>query len=239
MKDPNFTDPLDCNDAAPYKERQDFMEAVKEGDLEKVRATVAIYPQAVEWATDSAYTAVQRAIYCCKPAILEFLLENGASINRRGLHGTPLIHAVHSHDRQAVKWLLEQGADAALKNPEGETALMWAILNQMIDLIPVFVKAAPVTLNLPDNDGNTPLSRAAEWGYDEEARVLLKHGARPDTRNNAGETPAELAKRHGHDGIAGVITGTIAEIARTVHDGLETPLTIHRKPLQLKKGLSL
>lgn len=240
MTDEDFTDPLNCNDAAPYKERQNFMEAVKEGDLEKVRAMVAIYPQAVEWATDSAYTAVQIAVYHCKQPVLEFLLENGADINRQGLRGTPLIHAVHSHDGIAAKWLLSKGADASLKNPEGETALMWAVLNQMPDMMPVLLKACPEALNLPDNDGNTPLARATEWGYDDEARILIKHGARPDTRNNDGETLADVAKRRGHLNVPDVIQETIGDIARNMaHGGLETPITVSRRPLQLKKAPSV
>jgi ankyrin repeat protein len=239
VKDPYFIDELDCNDAAPYRRRQAFMKAVDEGDILAVRSARAWFPQACEWTSDSGHTALQSAIYHGRQEIMEFLLEKGAAINRRGHHGTPLIYAVYSHDYAAARWLLSKGADASLTNPEGETALMWAVLNEMPGVMPDLVKACPEALNMPDNDGNTPFARAAEWGYAGIARLLIQHGACTDTRNKAGETPADVALRRGHRDIPGIIRDTVADIAQGLHAGLETPLTIHSKPLKLKKGISL
>ena len=69
--------------------------------------------------------------------------------------------------------------------------------------------------------------------FAEEARILLRLGARTDTRNNAGETAADVARRVGHARIPGVIDETVNEIAQSLHGGLEKPVTAS-KPLRFK-----
>lgn len=62
------------------------------------------------------------------PAIIAVLLENYAYIDAASPnHTTPLMMAVRSGKTAAVKMLLEEGADVALKNDVGMTALDFAV----------------------------------------------------------------------------------------------------------------
>ena len=62
---------------------------------------------------------------------------------------TPLVDAVKRHDRAAVERLLTDGADVDAAQPDGATALHWA----------VHLDDAPVV-----DDGTTPLMLAAGLG---------------------------------------------------------------------------
>lgn len=44
-------------------------------------------------------------------------------------------------------------------------------------------------VNLPDNDGRTPLHHAADLGYGEIAELLIKNGANVNSRDYDGRTP--------------------------------------------------
>lgn len=50
-------------------------------------------------------------------------------------------------------------------------------------------------LNRIDENGNTPLHRAAEGGFVKHAEEYLRHGADVNIRNNRGETPLDIASR--------------------------------------------
>jgi len=53
---------------------------------------------------------------------------------------------------------------------------------------------ADVDPNSKDNDGQTPLSRAAENGYEEVVKLLLaKVDVNPDLKDNNGRTPLSWA----------------------------------------------
>jgi hypothetical protein len=49
-----------------------------------------------------------------------------------------------------------------------------------------------------DKDGATPLMVAAEAGFEDTVRLLLRRGAQPDVKDHAGHTALRYAARHGH-----------------------------------------
>jgi ankyrin repeat protein len=53
--------------------------------------------------------------------------------------------------------------------------------------------------------GGTPLHSAAANGDVELVRLLLEHAADPQTRRQDGKTPLDLARKAGHDEVAGLL----------------------------------
>ena len=69
-----------------------------------------------------------------KPKEIEIMLSKGADINSQsGLDYTPLMMASVFNDPDAVRFLLEHGADVSVKNSDGETALSLAAKNSNIE----------------------------------------------------------------------------------------------------------
>ncbi len=115
----------------------------------------------------------------------------------RGIRdATALFHAVASGKLEAIKLLVELGADvnATSSGTNGETALHSAIL--------LGEKAAAATLlscnanvNAVTTSGDTPLHWAAIYGGSLElCRLLMLSGAQLSAQNEAGYTPREYAE---------------------------------------------
>ncbi len=71
--------------------------------------------------------------------------------------------------------------------------------------------------------GDTPLHRAARLGQVSGAASLLSHGARPDVRNDRGETPALLAAIAERDAWNDTIRANAAELLRLLVEGGASP----------------
>lgn len=83
------------------------------------------------------------------------------------------------------------------------TALFNAILKRRLHMVESLLKT--VDVNIRNSEGNTPLMAAAGTGDLRIIRLLLGKGANPGITNNLGETPAQVAARHGHNEAAMVL----------------------------------
>jgi hypothetical protein len=66
---------------------------------------------------------------------------------------------------------LTADADINLKDRQGTTALMWAVLKGNKDMVLLLVKAG-ANLTARRNDGDTALDIARLWHYDDVTRIL-------------------------------------------------------------------
>ena len=71
------------------------------------------------------------------------------------------------------------------------------------DSVVVFLLKNKVDVNISDTNGNSVLHIAAMKGSIEMTKILSKHGASKDLKNNTGKTPGDMAKGNtclsGHD----------------------------------------
>jgi ankyrin repeat protein len=115
-------------------------------------------------------------------AILQLTLAHGAdlkSTNRYG--GTALIPACERGHVDTVRLLIEAGVDLDHVNRLGWTCLMEAIVladgGPAHQQIVTQLIAAGANLNLPDNDGLSPLQQAEKRGQSAIAKLLRDAGA--------------------------------------------------------------
>ncbi|PKS09158.1 hypothetical protein jhhlp_003772 [Lomentospora prolificans] len=94
--------------------------------------------------------------------------------------------------------LLQHGAQAGLKDKEGQTPLHWAVLNNRREFTERLLQHRPyVNLDIEDAEGCTPLLRAAEKGYSSLVELLLESRFRPNVKDKSGRAPLLLAAERG------------------------------------------
>lgn len=133
----------------------------------------------------------------------KLLQEDPKAVNAKGTGGsTPLMYAVLYGDADAVRRLLESGADPNARNEVGATALMWGVTD--LEKARLLV-ARNADVNARSDDGRTPLLIASRRsGGKDVVKLLLDHGANPSAKAGGlvGEvTPLSEAMYAGDESI--------------------------------------
>ncbi|MEW4490635.1 ankyrin repeat domain-containing protein [Thalassoglobus sp. JC818] len=111
-------------------------------------------------------------------------------------NSTALPDAAEAQDWDEVARLLESNSPIAASQPDGMTALHWAVFGDRVDVVKLLL--------LKDSDPNsktrygiTPLIIACESGSAESIAALLEAGADATYELSGGETPLMIAARTG------------------------------------------
>lgn len=107
-----------------------------------------------------------------------------------------LIDAVKSRNGTAVRTLLQQRLDVNAAEPDGTTALHWAVRIDDAQTVQTLLRAG-AKAKASNRYGVTPLSLAATNGNAAIIEALLKAGADPNAVQPAGETALMTAARTG------------------------------------------
>jgi ankyrin repeat protein len=104
--------------------------------------------------------------------------------------------AARRQDRTAVRLLLEQHADVNGRQPDGATALHWAMHWNDLETARLLVHAG-AAVDAANDYGVTPLSLACTNASRDAVALLLDGGANPNLALPTGETPLMTAARTG------------------------------------------
>jgi ankyrin repeat protein len=194
-----------------------FLEAVKAGDAETVRESVARQPALAAARDENGLSAVLLASYHGQAEVREALLAAGpeldalelaatgdadglrarlpAELNLRAPDGfTPLHYAAFFGGAEAVRVLLDAGADpdADQENPMRVRPLHSAAARGDREAVRALLEAGAET-NPRQQGGLTPLHAAAHSDDAEMAALLLEHGADPALETDDGRDARALA----------------------------------------------
>lgn len=107
-----------------------------------------------------------------------------------------LADALERGDRAAASSLLDQSADVQAPQPDGTTALHWAVHHNDADAVRRLI-AAGANVSAENRYGVPPLLLACRNGSAEVIELLLKAGADPNATAGGGETALMIAARTG------------------------------------------
>jgi ankyrin len=125
-------------------------------------------------------------------AAFAFLLAGAAAAAER----SPLVDTAKNADRDAVRSLLQQGANVNAGDADGTTALHWASYRDDVETASLLIRAG-AKVNAANDLGATPLWTASLNGSAAMVQRLLEAGANPNAALLAGETPVMVAARSG------------------------------------------
>lgn len=121
-----------------------------------------------------------------------------------GAADLPLIQAVRNGDAAQVRRLLQRKADVNAPQPDGSTALHWAVNAEDLATTQLLLTAG-AKVDAANEYGVTPLGIAAAGRSPELVDLLLAAGAKPNTALPTGETALMTAVRAGAPGIVRVL----------------------------------
>lgn len=117
-------------------------------------------------------------------------------------HVGPVVSTVFREDSQELSRLLVNGANANELTPEGDSALLVAVLEGNLDAVAILLQHG-AQANLPNlRGGLRPLHVAAMRGHLSIVRTLLTHGATVNaTAGDSAVTALAFAARAGHTAV--------------------------------------
>ncbi|KPM02538.1 Ankyrin repeat and KH domain-containing protein [Sarcoptes scabiei] len=127
-------------------------------------------------------------------------------------HDTALLLACSNGHDDAVKCLINKGADIEHKNKKGLTPLIVAAANGHVSIIEILLNHGAELESLTDVSKDTALSVACSLGQIKAVELLLCRGANKEHRNISDYTPLSLASAAGHTEIADILCRHGAEI---------------------------
>ncbi|WYD81907.1 MAG: ankyrin repeat domain-containing protein [Candidatus Electrothrix gigas] len=135
-----------------------------------------------------------KTIYLFAITVIFLLSTSPFTAYAAGNINSELLEMVKSGNIEAVKSLLEKGADVNAIDKAGWTALMFAARYGQGDIAEELIRKN-ARINVKDKDGWTPLMLAAMYGHRNVIHVLLTKGADIHARNKDGWTALKLAKQ--------------------------------------------
>ncbi|KAF7667000.1 hypothetical protein LDENG_00084400 [Lucifuga dentata] len=164
----------------------------------------------------TGYTPLHHAALNGHSEVVEVLLRNEALTNIADNKGCyPLHLAAWKGDQRIVRLLIHQGPSHPKLNEQSSLAHK------------EFKRCGPFDpyINAKNNDNETPLHCAAQYGHFEVVRMLLEELTDPTMRNNKFETPLDLAALYGRL--------EVVKLLLTAHPNLLSCNTKKHTPLHL------
>src|SRR5215813_5170288 len=118
---------------------------------------------------------------------------------------TDAADAAQKKDLSALRALVQRKTDVNVAQPDGTTALHWAVMWNNEEAVTLLLRAG-ANATARNRYGATPLSEAATAGSATMVEALLKAGADPKTLTTEdGETVLMTAARAGNTAVVGLL----------------------------------
>ncbi|HEY5604157.1 MAG TPA: ankyrin repeat domain-containing protein [Gammaproteobacteria bacterium] len=124
---------------------------------------------------------------------------------------TTLMNAARNGDTEAVRKMLDLGAEADQKTSRGKTALMLAAAGGYTDTVKLLVDRG-ADINTRDNYDTTAIIAAATAGHEETSAALMAYGADPMFKDTSGGSALNNATFFGHSETVLTILALIPEL---------------------------
>ncbi|OWF44299.1 uncharacterized protein LOC110458545 [Mizuhopecten yessoensis] len=140
----------------------------------------------------------QPIFYACESGNLkcvQTLVNHGIDVNHRGPQGKQPIHyACGRGNIDVVKMLVEKGASTNSVDSKGKQPLHYASQHGNNDCLSYLLECG-VDVNCVDKQGCRPLHYACKWCRPNAVRLLIKHGASPEEKDNDDRMPDDLVPK--------------------------------------------
>lgn len=153
--------------------QSDIFDACRKGSVNDVISIYSKDVNSINKKNESGYSPLILACYHGNEQVVEFLAEKVDDVNGTSEYGTPLMAAVVKGNQNIIEILLENNADTNIVDPNGTTALHYAIFFKQLDIVKLLVKAG-AKADIKDGRGQSAMDYAV-LNNNEQILKLLKN----------------------------------------------------------------
>jgi len=135
----------------------------------------------------------------------------------------PLVDAVKSGNHDAIRTILKAHPDLNAREPDGTTALHWAVRADDLDAVGLLLRAG-AQVNAVNRYGLSPLALAAANGSGPVVALLVDAGADVNATTPGGETVLMTAARTGSQDVVRLLLDRGADVSAREQEFGETAL---------------
>ncbi|WP_430405037.1 ankyrin repeat domain-containing protein [Fluviicola sp.] len=150
---------------------QDVFESARTGNIKQLKKLISLNKDTIQKVNSMGFDPLMIACYRGQTKCAVFLIEHGADVNRPSAEGSALQAACYQNNTDLARLLIAKGAQLNIQGPDGNTALMYAVLNQNEKLVDALRKAG-ADLELKNKDGQTAYSLAMTQSNSEIQKLV-------------------------------------------------------------------
>jgi ankyrin repeat protein len=169
-------------------------EAVKRGEIEKVKSILSAEPYLLDAPDILGHTPLSLSAIYAQWSIFHFLLESGANINIVTKSKSTVLHCICQHNKPDMLELsLKNGASSCLsvRDVFGEySPMLRAVQRDCKDIIAMLFEVG-VSPDEVTKEGWNALHLAAKCGHRHLYGLLIEKGVSLDVKDNFGKKPME------------------------------------------------
>ena len=173
------------------KAEKQLLKAVKADDLERARVLLGDGADANHRA--GGETLLMCAVKYGSKELVDSLVAHGARVDEATRAGNVVTRATRLGRISVLRDMIARGGSVAVSDRDGYTPLMFAVVNNDLEMARLILSADP-ELNWADNNGDTALHHAVKNSNFRMVDLLLGHGADHELEDRWGNTPLAFAK---------------------------------------------
>lgn len=160
--------------------------------------------------SDGMESALHAAAARGHSSVVGLLIDAGSDPNaKHGGNESSLTAAARGGYKDAAELLVRAGANVESKDSSGmviqDSALHAAVQNGYISVVELLLRRRLTDIDSKDQNGRSPLMKAAAFGHTQIVSMLLNKGASTRATDSNGSTALMIATDAGHEGVVDLL----------------------------------
>lgn len=139
---------------AQQNKANQIYDIARKGTVKELKQFLKSYPMAIDVPNDAGYNALTLACYNNNNEVAKYIVQQTKNIDANNGYGTALMAATVKRNVELVQFLINYNADLNISDPNGKTALHYAVVFNAQAIVKILLDAG-AKFDLKDSQGKT------------------------------------------------------------------------------------